>query len=84
MESVTPCHDAEVVGLYLGSNPARLTLLAVKSEDYTTAPQLVQCSHVDVSEFLAGLPFPDLAISNLLVQIVPLIFAVPSIFLPSI
>ena len=39
IESATPCHDAQVVGLYRGSNPLRLTILAAMSEDYTTAPQ---------------------------------------------
>ena len=39
IESATPCHDAQMVGLYLGSNPVRTTVLAAKSEDYTTAPQ---------------------------------------------
>ena len=28
IESATPCHDAQVVGLYRGSNPLRLTILA--------------------------------------------------------
>ena len=37
MESVTPCHDAQVAGLYRDSNPFHLTVLASKSEDYTTA-----------------------------------------------
>ena len=37
IESATPCHDAQVVGLYWGSNPLRLTILAAMSEDYTTA-----------------------------------------------
>ena len=39
IESATPCHDAQVVGFYWGSNPLRLTGLTSKSEDYTTAPQ---------------------------------------------
>ena len=39
IESATPCHDAQVVGLYPGSNPLPLTILAAMSEDYTTAPQ---------------------------------------------
>ena len=50
IESATPCHDAQVVGLYRDSNPLRLTILAAMSEDYTTAPQhlhirieLLQC-----------------------------------------
>ena len=43
MESATPCHDAEVVGPYRDSNPLRLTVLAAMSEDYTTAPQHLQC-----------------------------------------
>eukprot|EP00112_Aurelia_sp_Birch-Aquarium-sp1_P011314 Seg238.5 transcript_id=Seg238.5/GoldUCD/mRNA.D3Y31 product="hypothetical protein" pseudo=true protein_id=Seg238.5/GoldUCD/D3Y31 len=33
------CHDAQVVRSYLVSNPLRLTVLAAKSQDYTTAPQ---------------------------------------------
>ena len=41
-ESATPCHDAQVVGLYRDSNPLRLTILAAMSEDYTTAPQHLQ------------------------------------------
>ena len=39
IESATPCHDAHVVRSYRVSNPLRLTVLASKSEDYTTAPQ---------------------------------------------
>ena len=42
IESATPCHDAQVVGLYRDSNPLRLTVLAALSEDYTTAPQHLQ------------------------------------------
>ena len=42
IESATPCHDAQVVGLYRDSNPLRLTVLAAVSEDYTTAPQNLQ------------------------------------------
>ena len=46
IESATPCHDAQVVGLYRDSNPLRLTILAAMSEDYTTAPQhLLLVSH---------------------------------------
>ena len=43
IESATPCHDAQEVGLYRDSNPLRLTILAAMSEDYTTAPQHLQC-----------------------------------------
>ena len=43
IESATPCHDAQVVGLYRDSNPLRLTILAAMSEDYTTAPQHLHC-----------------------------------------
>ena len=39
---MTSCHDAQVVGSYQVSNPLRLTVLAAKSEDYTTAPQNLQ------------------------------------------
>ena len=42
IESATPCHDAQVVGLYRDSNPLRLIILAAMSEDYTTAPQHLQ------------------------------------------
>ena len=42
IESATPCHDAQVVGLYRESNPLRLTILAAMSEDYTKAPQHLQ------------------------------------------
>ena len=37
IESTTPCHDAQVVGLYRDSNPLCLTILAAMpmSEDYT-------------------------------------------------
>ena len=45
IESATPCHDAQVAGLYRDSNPLRLTVLAAMSEDYTTAPQHLQ--HID-------------------------------------
>ena len=41
IESATPCHDSQVVGLYRDSNPLGLTILAAMSEDYTTAPQHV-------------------------------------------
>ena len=50
IESATPCHDAQVVGLYWGSNPLRLTILAAMSEDYTTAPQ-----HLQNNTFLSNL-----------------------------
>ena len=33
IESATPCHDAQMVVSYRGSNPLRLTVLALKSED---------------------------------------------------
>ena len=36
IESTAPCHDAQVAGPYWVSNPARLTVLAAKSEDYIT------------------------------------------------
>ena len=39
IESATPCHDVQVVGLYQDSNPRRLIVLAAMSEDYTTALQ---------------------------------------------
>ena len=39
IESGTPCHDARVMRPYCVSNPRRLTVLAAKLEDYTTAPQ---------------------------------------------
>ena len=42
MESATPCHDAQVVGSYRVSNPFHVTVLAAKSEDYTTASQHLQ------------------------------------------
>ena len=42
IESATPCHDAQVAGLYWNSNPLHLTVLAAMSEDYTTAPQHLQ------------------------------------------
>ena len=68
IESTTPCHDAQVVGLYRDSNPLRLTILAAMSEDYTTAPQhlaggnpdfylhcfWIFCVHVQVSEYVMG------------------------------
>ena len=56
IESATPCHDAQVVGLYRGSNPLRLTILAAMSEDYTTAPQHLQISAISFSTFM--FPFP--------------------------
>ena len=33
IESATPCHDAQVVGSYRGSNPLHLTVWTSKSED---------------------------------------------------
>ena len=38
-ESVTTCHDAQVVELNLGSNPVRFAILTEKSENYAIAPQ---------------------------------------------
>ena len=38
IESATPSHDAQQVGPYRVSNPLHLTVLAAKSEDYTTVP----------------------------------------------
>ena len=40
IESATCCHDAQMVGPYRVSNPLRLTALAAKSEESTTAPHL--------------------------------------------
>ena len=37
----TPRHEAQLVGFFLGSHPVRLTVLAAKSEDYTSTPQLL-------------------------------------------
>ena len=48
IESATPCHDAQVVGLYRDSNPLRLTILAAMSEDYTTAPQHLRHRQIDI------------------------------------
>ena len=42
IESATPRHEAQVVGLYRDSNPLRLSILAAMSEDCTTAPQHLQ------------------------------------------
>ena len=42
IESATPCHDAQVMGFYRGSNPLRPTVQASKSEDYTTASRHLQ------------------------------------------
>ena len=42
IESMTRCHEDQVVGPYRDSNPLRLTILAAMSEDYTTAPQHLQ------------------------------------------
>ena len=38
-ESMTPYHEAQVVGPYWVSNPLRLTVQTAKSEDYTSVPQ---------------------------------------------
>ena len=38
MESVTPCHGAQVVGPYQVLNPLRLTVLTAKSENCATSP----------------------------------------------
>ena len=48
IESVTPCHDAQVVGPYRDSNPLRLTVLAAMSEDCTTVPQHLHMSNFPV------------------------------------
>ena len=37
IESPTPCLNAQMIALYLGSNPIRLTVLLAMSEDYITA-----------------------------------------------
>ena len=42
IESATPCHDTQVMGFYRVSNPLRVTVLAAKSEDYTTVKQHLQ------------------------------------------
>ena len=39
IELATPCHDGQMVGSNQISSPLRLTVLAAKSCDYTTAPQ---------------------------------------------
>ena len=39
IEFETPYYEVPVVGLYQGLKPGSLTVLAAKSEDYTTAPQ---------------------------------------------
>ena len=58
IESATPCHDAQVMGLYRDSNPLRLTVLAAMSEDYTTAPQHLKVDsiacHISDNHFLQG------------------------------
>ena len=41
-ESMTPCHDAKVIGLHLGLNSVPLATLAPESEDYTAAPQCLK------------------------------------------
>ena len=46
--------DAKVVGLYLELNPVRLTILMEKSEDYTTAPEHLQCRSLKL--LMAKLP----------------------------
>ena len=52
IECPTPCHDAQVVGLYWDSNPLRLTILAAMSEDYTTAPQHLQIMDIKLKNQL--------------------------------
>ena len=44
IESANPCHYAQVVMLYLVSSPVCLTVLAAKSEDFTTASQQLRIS----------------------------------------
>ena len=43
IESATPFRDANVAGFYQVSNTLRLTVLAAKSEDYTTEQQHFHC-----------------------------------------
>ena len=45
IESATPCNDAHVMGSCWVSNQLHPTILATKSEDYTTAPQHSQKGH---------------------------------------
>ena len=51
IEFAAPCHDAQVMGSYRGANPLRLTVLASKSEDYTTAPQHLRILQASLSRF---------------------------------
>ena len=60
IESATPCHDAQVVGPYRDSNSLRLTVLAAMSEDYTTAPQHLQCLSLNFAGFRKGLSAENL------------------------
>ena len=46
IESMTPCHEAQVVVLYRVSNPVRLTVPAAKSVDYITASQHLMESQI--------------------------------------
>ena len=56
IESVTACHDAQVLGPLWASNPLYLTVLIAKSEDYTLLPHnILKCpitcsqkSHLDL------------------------------------
>ena len=45
IKSATPCHDSPMVGSCGVLNPLGLTVLAAKSEDYTTVPQHLLRSH---------------------------------------
>ena len=69
IESATPFHDAQVVGLYRVSNPLRLTVLNANSEDYTTAPQHLRVKEeINFSPILksrnTGCPKKDSCLKN--------------------
>ena len=54
IESMAPCHDAQVVGFFQVSNPFPLTVLAAMSEDYNVVPQHV-CHKTDHGQIVEKL-----------------------------
>ena len=49
VECAAPCHDAQVVGLYRVSSPVYLTVMAAKSDDYTTVPRQLHITKVSLA-----------------------------------
>ena len=62
IESVTPCHKAQLVGLYRDSNPLRLTVLAAMPENYTRSLDIhnTLCKNIIVLVFVVMFILPSI------------------------